>query len=105
MYHHRTPQRGASLVETSLSIALVGLMTVAAIRGYGNRMYAVVGRDLVGALGGSSRPAIVNNNDPRLSFDPVVTFDPAFGPAQPPLIDEGSSPVGGGPNIETSRIR
>ena len=98
---HSCNQRGASLVETALSVVLVALLTITAIRGYGAKISALVGRDLVGTLGGkvNSATAGVSTGDP-----PSLNNPPVVGGAPLPLTG-GSSPVGGSPSMETARLR
>ena len=102
MYIHKTSQRGASLVETSLSMALVALVTVAAIRSHGARICAILGQDLVGALGGKPVTMIagVPNTDGGASLS-----NPILGVARPVHFGLGSSPVAGVPNMEPPGIR
>ncbi len=95
------PQRGASLVETALSVVLVALLTITAIRGYGAKISAVVGRDLVGTLGGrvDGMTAGVPQSDPPTFQKPIAAG------GQPLPFVGGSSPVGGVPNMQAPTAR
>jgi Flp pilus assembly pilin Flp len=61
----RSTQRGASLVETALSVALVAVVSIAAISQFGASIRNKIQQELVVSLGGkgTSVTAGVPNND------------------------------------------
>jgi hypothetical protein len=96
MYHHITPQRGASLVETTLSMVLVALVTFTAIQRYRATISAILSRDVVHVL----NPLVAGTN-----LGEAKPLNPVPVVAQPPQLIGGASPVGGVPNIEPARAR
>ena len=102
VYNHKASQRGASLVETTLSMVLVALVTFTAIHRYGATLSALFGQNLVRALGGKQVgvTAGVSKGDP-----PVTSNSPIISVAKPLPIGGGSSQVGGVPNVQSSKPR
>ena len=100
LYERTTAQRGASIVETMLSVVLVALVTFTAINRYGATLSALMGRDLVGALGGKVE---VKTGGVGQSISPIT--NPVTVGANPLLIGGGSSVVGGGLNVQPSQLR
>lgn len=90
------------MVETILSMVLVALVTFTALHRYGATLSALLGRDLVGALGGKQvgLTAGIPSGDP-----PVIVTNPIISVAQPLPISGGTSAVGGVPNIDPPKIR
>ena len=95
-----TAQRGASIVETMLSVVLVALVTFTAINRYGATLSALMGRDLVRALGGKTT-SIGGTNQ---SYTPALGTGPVAPVQAGGALIGGSSAVGGGSN-KPARIR
>ena len=83
-----------------LSVVLVALVTFTAINRYGATLSALLGRDLVGALGG--KVEVKTGGIPH-NISPIT--NPVTGGANPLPIGGGSSVVGGGPNMQPSQLR
>jgi Flp pilus assembly pilin Flp len=102
MRNKRSNQRGASLIETALSVALVAVTSIAALSQFGATIRNKIQQELVVSLGGkgASMTAGVPHND-----RPPGLTNPVLGVAQPLPLSGGHSPVGGVPNNGPLRVR
>ncbi len=86
VYHHKSSQRGASIVETALSMVLVALVAFTAIHRYGEKNSGLFGQDQVAAFGRQQVGITGDVNADKTAPASVSELQP---------IDEISVPVGG----------